>query len=72
MEVNPALFVGENHYALPHIPVNLDLGIYGSVHCDLPREVVWDALAINLGTPGGASFQGRVSTIMSILNMFGQ
>ena len=38
--VNPAMFAVENHYSLP---VDLDLGIYDSVPCDLPREVVRDA-----------------------------
>ena len=39
-------------------PVNLGLGVYGSVPCDLPKEVVRDALAISLGSQSSASFSG--------------
>ena len=39
-------------------PVNLDVGVYGSVPCDLLREVVRDALAVNLGSRSCASSLG--------------
>ena len=37
-------------------PVNLGSSVYGSVPCDLPGEVVRDALAISLGCRSSASF----------------
>ena len=49
---NPAIFSVGSQYSLS---IDLDLGIYGSVPCDLPREVVWDTLAVNLGTRCGAT-----------------
>ena len=38
----------------------MGLGALGGVPCDLPREVVRDALAINLGVRSTASFSGEV------------
>jgi len=54
--VNPAILSVGSQYSLP---VDLDLGVYGSVACDLPREVVRDALAVNLGARCGASVSGQ-------------
>ena len=38
--------------------IDLGLSVFGSVPCDLPREVVWDALAMSLGSRSSASFSG--------------
>jgi len=50
--VNPAILLVGSQYSLL---VDLDLGVYGSIPCDLPREVVRDALAVNLGAWCGAT-----------------
>ena len=55
MVFNPTIFSVESHYSLP---VDLNLGIYGNFPCDLPRVVVRDALAVNLGTRCGATGLG--------------
>jgi len=53
--VNPPLLSMEDR---GFHPVNLGVGVYGSVPCDLPREVVRDALAISLGSRSSASSSG--------------
>jgi len=55
--VNPPLFSVGNHSTHS---VDLGLGVFGGVPCDLPREVVWDALAMSLGSPRSASSSGKV------------
>ena len=44
-----------NHSA--HV-FELGLGVFGSVPCDFPGEVVRDALVINFGPRSSASFSG--------------
>jgi len=56
MVVNPAILSVGSQYSLP---ADLELGVYGSVPCDLPREVVRDALAVNLGARCGATVSGQ-------------
>ena len=51
----PILSVGSQYF----LPVDLELGIYGSVPCDLPREAVRDALAVNLGARCVATVSGQ-------------
>ena len=38
--------------------VDLGLGVFGGVPCDLLREVVRDALAMSLGSRSSTSFSG--------------
>ena len=41
---NPGFFSVGNHYSLP---LDLDVGVFGSIPYELPIEVVRDALAVN-------------------------
>ena len=52
------LFLMGNHSSHS---IDLGLSVFGSVPCDLPREVVWDALAMSLGSRSSASFSGVVN-----------
>lgn len=52
---SPYLFSMGNHSSHS---VELGLGVFGSVPCDFPREVVRDALAMNLGLCNNASYSG--------------
>jgi len=54
--VNPAIPSVGSQYSLP---VDLELGVYDSVLCNSPREVVRDALAVNLGAWCGATVSGQ-------------
>jgi len=54
--VNPAILSVGSQFSLP---VDLDLGVYGSVPCDLPREMVRDALPVNLGARCRATISGQ-------------
>lgn len=51
--VNPPPFYVGNHSSHS---VDLGLGVFGSVPCDLPREVVLDALIMSLRSRSGTSF----------------
>ena len=53
--VNPPLFPMGNHSSHS---VDLCLGVFGSVPCDLPREVIRDSLAMSLESRTNASFSG--------------
>ena len=55
--VNPPLFSVGGHSSHS---ADLGLGVLGDVPCDLPREVVRDALAMSLGARTSASFSGVV------------
>jgi len=55
MVVNPPLLSVEDR---DFHPVNLGVGVYGNVPCDLPREVVRYALAISLDSQSYASCSG--------------
>lgn len=54
--VNPPVFYVRSHSYSTY----LGLGVLGGVPCDLPREVVRDALAMSLGARSSASFSGMV------------